>query len=155
MDNIINKDIIDLLPHGEPFIFVDKIISVDGLNKITASRTINKNASYLKGHFPENPILPGVLLVESMAQTAGVICSYGASAGKKISSECNIYFLTRIVDIRFKHPVFPGSTLILKAEILNTFNDVVKTRVEAEVDGKIVAEGELVLSKTKQKRSQQ
>lgn len=149
MDSIINKDITELLPHGKSFIFLDKIISVDGPNKIIASRTINKNDSYLKGHFPGNPLLPGVLLVESMAQTAGIICSYSSSRKDKISNKPDIYFLTRIVHMRFKHPVYPGDTLILKAEILNTFSNVIKTRVEAAVDGKLVAEGELVLSKSK------
>jgi 3-hydroxyacyl-[acyl-carrier-protein] dehydratase len=143
MDNIVNKTITDLLPHREPFIFLDKVVSMEGLNRITATRTIKKNDYYLKGHFPGYPILPGVLLVESMAQTAGILCSQNLSK----DNNQDIYFLTKITDVKFKHPVLPGSTLLLKAEILNVFNNTVKTRVEAEVNGMIVAEGELVFVK--------
>ena len=143
MTKISDKSITDLLPHREPFIFLDKVVSMEGLNKITATRTIKETDNYLKGHFPGYPILPGVLIVESMAQTAGILCSQNLSKG----NTQEIYFLTRIIDIRFKSPVMPGNVLLLKAEILDIFNNTIKTRVEAEVNGAIVAEGELVFVK--------
>ena len=72
MQQAANKDIKELLPHRPPFLFIDKVLSIVG-NKITATRTIKKDEQYLKGHFPGNPIVPGVLIIESMAQAAGII----------------------------------------------------------------------------------
>ena len=146
MENLINKDITELLPHRKPFLFIDKVISIEGMNKIVAEKKINKDEDYLKGHFPGNPIVPGVLIVESMAQASGLIYAYNIGELK------DVYFLSRISDIKFKHPVFPGDTLIIKAEILGHFDQAVKTHAWCEVNGKVVAEGELVLSKLKGER---
>ena len=144
-----NKKITELLPHRQPFLFIDRVISVEGTHKITASRTIKKDESYLKGHFPDNPIVPGVLLVESMAQAAGIISSYNLESARVFTVEPAVYFLSHIAYMKFKHPVYPEDTLIIKAEILRCFGDSVKVSVEGEVGGKVVIEGELVVSKQK------
>ena len=143
MENLLNKDITEILPHRKPFLFIDKIISIEGSEKITAEKKIGKEEDYLKGHFPGNPIVPGVIILESMAQASGVIAAYNTG------ELGDLYFLSRISDIKFRHPVFPGDTLIIKAEILGRFDQAVKTYSRCEVNGKIVAEGELVLSKQK------
>ena len=143
MENLLNKDITELLPHRKPFLFIDRIISVENSDKIKAERRIAEDEGYLEGHFPGNPIVPGVLILECMAQASGIIAAYNTG---KIGG---IYFLSRISDIRFKHPVLPGDTLIIKAEILGRFDQTVKTHACCEVGGKVVAEGELVLSKQK------
>lgn len=141
MENLLNKDITELLPHRKPFLFIDKVISIEGTNKIVAEKKISVEEDYLKGHFPGNPIVPGVLIVESMAQASGIISAYN------LGELQDVYFLSRISDLKFRHPVFPGDTLIIKAEILGRFDRAVKTRAYCEVNGKIVAEGELVLTK--------
>lgn len=143
MDNLINKDITELLPHRKPFLFIDRIISIEGVNKIVAEKKVNKDEDYLKGHFPGRPIVPGVLILESMAQASGIISAYSTGESK------DVYFLSRISDIKFKHPVLPGDTLIIKAEVLGRFGQAVKTYSCCQVNGKVVAEGELVLSKQK------
>jgi beta-hydroxyacyl-ACP dehydratase FabZ len=146
VENLLNKNITELLPHRKPFLFIDRVISIEGKNKIVAEKKVNKEEDYLKGHFPGNPIVPGVLIVESMAQASGIISAYS------LGELQDLYFLSRISDIKFKHPVFPGDTLIIRAEVLGHFDQAVKTRACCEVNGRIVAEGELVLSKMEGKR---
>lgn len=141
MENLLNKNITELLPHRKPFLFIDRIISIEGTNKIVAEKKINKKEDYLKGHFPGNPIVPGVLIIESMAQASGIISAYNSGELR------DIYFLSRVSDVKFNHPVLPGDTLIIKVEILGRFDRAIKTHVCCEVNGKIVAEGELVLAK--------
>ncbi len=143
MKDLLNKNITELLPHRKPFLFIDRVVSIEGTNKIVAEKKINKDDDYLKGHFPGNPIVPGVLIVESMAQASGIISAYNLGESQ------DTYFLSRISDVRFRHPVFPGDTLIINAEILDHFGEVVKTHAWCEVSGRVVAEGELVLSKQK------
>lgn len=143
MENPCNKDITELLPHRKPFLFIDKVVSIEGSNKIVAQKKINKDDDYFKGHFPGNPIVPGVLIVESMAQASGIICAYNHGEAQ------DIYFLSSISNVRFRHPVFPGDTLIVKAEVLARFGQAVKTSVECVVNNTVVAEGELVLSQKK------
>ncbi len=143
MENLLNKDIRELLPHREPFIFIDKVVFADR-GRVTASKYIKKDEAYFKGHFPGKPLVPGVLIVESMAQASGVACV----------SYCNdlkdpgVYFLSRIFDIKFKYPVFPGDTLFIKSEVVQRFDVFFKVQASCEVNGKVVAEGELVLTKT-------
>ena len=141
MERLLNKNITELLPHREPFLFIDKVISIEGKNKIVAEKKISVEEYYFKGHFPGNPIVPGVLIAECMAQASGIISAYNMDEVK------SIYFLSRISDLKFKHPVFPGDTLIIKAEVIGQFDQAIKTSVSCEVNGKIVAEGELVLTK--------
>lgn len=141
MENLLNKNITELLPHRKPFLFLDRIISIEGKNKIIAEKKVSKDEDYLKGHFPGNPIVPGVLIVESMAQASGIISAFNMGEIR------NIYFLSRISDLKFKQPVLPGDTLVIKAEIIGQFDQAVKTSVCCEVNGKTVAEGELILTK--------
>lgn len=143
MENLLNKNITELLPHRKPFLFIDRIISIEGKNKIVAEKKVTKEEEYLKGHFPGNPIVPGVLIVESMAQASGIISAYN------LDELQDVYFLSRISDVKFRHPVFPGDTLTIRAEILGHFDQAVKTRAYCEVKGRVVAEGELILSKQK------
>lgn len=143
MENPCNKDITELLPHRKPFLFIDKVLSIEGLNKIVAQKKINTDDDYFKGHFPGNPIVPGVLIVESMAQASGIICAYNQGEAQ------DIYFLSSISNVRFRHPVFPGDTLTVRAEVLARFGQTVKTSVECVVNNTVVAEGELVLSQKK------
>lgn len=144
MENLLNKDITELLPHRKPFLFIDKVIALEGENKIVAEKKIKKEEQYLEGHFPGNPIVPGVLLVESMAQASGIITAYNKGTAQ------DIYFLSRITEMKFTQPVLPGDTLIIKAEIIGSFDQMAKTHVCCEVNGKIVAEGELILAKKKE-----
>jgi len=148
MKKLLDKKITELLPHREPFLFVDKILFINNA-KIVTSRTINANEGYLKGHFPDNPIVPGVLIVESMAQTAGLILAHEFNSKKNNAKHMDILYLSRITDIKLKASVFPKETLIVSAELLGQFAGSAKFSVKGEVKGKIVAEGELILSRKK------
>ena len=150
MENLINKDIRELIPHREPFIFIDKVMSAES-GLVVASKYIKKDEAYFKGHFPGNPLVPGVLIVESMAQTSGIACALYCNEQKDVSMKpSGAYFLSRISDVKFKHPVLPRDTLIIKAKVLQYFDPLFKIQVSCEVSGRIVAEGELVLSKQKE-----
>jgi 3-hydroxymyristoyl/3-hydroxydecanoyl-(acyl carrier protein) dehydratase len=149
VEDLIHKDIEKLLPHREPFLFVDKVLSI-GSDGVTASKYLDMNAEYFKGHFPGRPLMPGVLMIESMAQTSGIACAAYFNARQQTSSEHpEMYFLSRVSDMRFKQPVFPGSTLIIKAQVTRYFEPFVVTHVSCKTNDNIVAEGELVLSKQK------
>ena len=84
MENLINKDIRELIPHREPFIFIDKVISAES-GLVVALKYIKKDEAYFKGHFPGNPLVPGVLIVESMAQTSGIACALYCNEQKDVS----------------------------------------------------------------------
>jgi len=142
VENLLNKNITELLPHRKPFLFIDKVISITE-NNVIAEKKVMQDEEYFKGHFPKNPIVPGVLIVESMAQASGIVA---AQSNDRLQ---DIYFLSRITDVKFKHPVYPGDTLIIKVDILGRFDQAVKTHAYCEVGGKVVAEGELVLTKKK------
>ena len=149
MENLLNKDIRELIPHREPFIFIDKILSAEP-GYVIALKDVKKDEGYLKGHFPGMPLVPGVLLVESMAQASGIACASCASEQMDLPSKHSvIYFLSRISDIKFKHTVLPGDVLTVKAKVVHSFEPFFRTQVSCEVNGRIVAEGELVLTKQK------
>jgi 3-hydroxyacyl-[acyl-carrier-protein] dehydratase len=147
VEDLLNKDIRKLIPHREPFIFIDRVISVES-GLVVASKYIKKDEEYFKGHFPGNPLMPGVLIVESMAQTSGIACALYSNEQKDASlRHCEVYFLSRISDVKFKSPVLPGDTLTIKAKVIECFANFFKTTVICEVEGRNVAEGELVLTK--------
>ncbi|MDP3696880.1 MAG: 3-hydroxyacyl-ACP dehydratase FabZ [Candidatus Taylorbacteria bacterium] len=149
VENLLNKDIRDLIPHREPFIFIDKVLSVES-GCIIASKYIKKDEEYFKGHFPGQPIVPGVLIIESMAQTSGIACALYLNKQKSHSSKnSELYFLSRISDVKFKRAVLPGDTLVIKSNVLQYFDPLFKVQVSCEVNGEVVVEGELVLTKQK------
>ncbi|MBF0569804.1 MAG: 3-hydroxyacyl-ACP dehydratase FabZ [Candidatus Omnitrophica bacterium] len=141
MDDLLRKNIRDILPHREPFIFIDKVLEA-GPGSVVASKTIKGDEDYFKGHFPGRPLMPGVLIVECMAQAAGLACS---TLGEETQGA--LFFLSRIADVKFKRPVMPGSTLVLRAQVADKFPPFYKVSVTCEVGEKAVAEGEIVLTK--------
>lgn len=147
MENLLNKDILELLPHRAPFLFIDKVVSVES-GCVTALKHIKKNEEYFKGHFPGKPLVPGVLIVESMAQASGIACAVYLNKQKDtIKKYPGVYFLSRISDIKFKYPVLPGDTLIIRSEVTRYFAPFFKVQTSCKVNDEIVAEGELVLTR--------
>jgi 3-hydroxyacyl-[acyl-carrier-protein] dehydratase len=134
------KEIINILPHSYPFLLVDRIIEMDPGKRIVGIKNVTYNEPFFPGHFPGRPIMPGVLIVEAMAQTAGVL------AFKSMPKEERgkpVYFLG-IDNVRFRKPVVPGDQLRLELEITKHRQSIWGFKGKALVDGKLVAEAELL-----------
>ena len=128
----------DSLPHNYPFRFLDRVLELSA-QKGSAVKNISVNEAFFKGHFRENPIMPGVLIVEAMAQLAGLVMNFGKKEG-------GIAYLAQIKDMRFRKPVAPGDQLRLVAETKQNFERLASFSVTAFADNKVVAEGELVMA---------
>ena len=131
--------IMKLLPHRYPFLLIDKMYDVNGEDSGSAIKNVTMNEPFFQGHFPSSPVMPGVLLVEAMAQTAGamVLENQGdQDAGKLV-------FFMSIDKARFRRPVVPGDQVHFHAKLMQKRPPVWKYSVEAHVDGKKVAEAEI------------
>lgn len=132
-----NIEIQGIIPHRYPFLLVDKIIEIEPGKRAVGIKNVTVNEPFFQGHFPGNPIMPGVLIVEALAQTAGIATAIQEEGKGKLG------LFASIEQLKFKNPVIPGDTLRLEAEILTNRMGVVKAKVKATVDGKMAAEGEI------------
>jgi 3-hydroxyacyl-[acyl-carrier-protein] dehydratase len=133
------RRIMQLLPHRYPFLLIDRIVDMDGEQSAVGIKNVTINESFFAGHFPGNPIMPGVLLIEGMAQTAGalVLSHLGASEEGKL-----VYFMS-IDKARFRKPVLPGHVVRFHVRLLQKRPPVWKFAAEARVDGTVFAEAEI------------
>ena len=132
------KEILDLLPHRYPFLMVDRIVAMKSDESAIGIKHVTFNEPQFQGHFPGQPVFPGVLLIEGMAQTAGALCVWAGLTGKAKS----VYFLT-IDKAKFRQPVVPGDRVEFHMTKLSQRRTMWWYRGEAKVDGKIVCEAEL------------
>ncbi|MCP4748476.1 MAG: beta-hydroxyacyl-ACP dehydratase [Desulfobacteraceae bacterium] len=140
-----HPDIIrQILPHRKPFCFVDEIISYDEQKDITASVYLAADMVFFAGHFPGNPIMPGVLVTEALAQTAGLLA--GLQQSGEYENNRSFYFLAS-TDIKYLHPATPGQTLILQATLEKSFGGLFRFKVKARVEDKLIASGNLSLAR--------
>jgi 3-hydroxyacyl-[acyl-carrier-protein] dehydratase len=138
------REILKLLPHRYPFLLIDRIIEIDGDNSAIGIKNVTANEPHFTGHFPDQPIMPGVLLVEGMAQTAGAICTRKNGGGNNL-----VYFMT-IDNARFRKPVVPGDRVEFHVVKLKQRGNIWKFHCDAKVDGQLVAEadiGAMIISK--------
>lgn len=146
-----NIDIRKIIPHRYPFLLVDKVIEIDPGKKAVGIKNVTANEPFFQGHFPEYPIMPGVLIVEALAQTAGIaVNAEAAQTGG--DGEAKLGVFASIDEMKFKKQVLPGDTLRLEAEILSSKMGVVKAKVKATVDDKVAAEGEIRFAMTPVKK---
>jgi 3-hydroxyacyl-[acyl-carrier-protein] dehydratase len=131
--------ILEILPHRYPFLLVDKIVEIDGDNSAIGIKNVTANEPHFQGHFPSQPVMPGVLMIEGMAQTAGAICVAAREAGNKPKL---VYFMT-IDKVKFRKPVGPGDVLEYHVRKLRQRANMWWFGAEAKVDGVKVAEAEL------------
>ncbi len=132
--------ILKQLPHRYPFLLVDRVLEIDKGKTIKALKNVTMNEPFFEGHFPHRPVMPGVLMLEALAQAAALLSfdALGASPNDQM-----IYYFAGIDGARFKRPVEPGDQLILEAELLRMKAGIFKFKTRATVDGELAVEAEL------------
>ena len=133
------KDISSLLPHKEPMLLIDELININKLHSATAIMNVRKNAFYVDGHFPDNPVLPGVLIVEAFGQAAAALTAHGID---KKEYENKLVYLMSVEKARFRNPVIPNCKLELKIEAIRSHGRVWKYKGDAFVEGKKMADAQ-------------
>ena len=133
------KEIIKLLPHREPMLLIDELINIKKLFSATAIVNVKKDSFFVQGHFPGNPVMPGVLIVEAFGQAAAALTADGID---KKAYENKLVFLMGIEKARFRNPVIPDCKLELKIQAIRTHGRVWKYKGDAFVDGKKMADAQ-------------
>ncbi len=134
-------EILKLLPHRYPFLLVDRVLSMEKGKTIQALKNVTINEPFFNGHFPHRPVMPGVLMLEAMAQAAALLAFDIAGAAPDDKS---VYYFAGIDAARFKRPVEPGDQLIMDVELLRMKSGIFKFKGVTRVDGNIVCEAELM-----------
>ncbi|MES2000620.1 MAG: 3-hydroxyacyl-ACP dehydratase FabZ [Pseudomonadota bacterium] len=135
------NEIMAYLPHRFPFLLVDRVLTLEKGKNIVAVKNVSMNEPFFPGHFPKHPVMPGVLILEALAQAAALLSF--KSVGDAPNPDAVVYF-AGIDGARFKKPVVPGDQLILHVEILRNLKGIWKYGTYAEVDGQRVAEAEMM-----------
>jgi 3-hydroxyacyl-[acyl-carrier-protein] dehydratase len=136
------EQILEKLPHAYPFQMIDRILEIEPGKKAVALKNVSLDEPHFSGHFPGDPVMPGILILEALAQTGGVAFhSQDETEGRGIP------FLAGIEEFRLKKNVIPGDQVILEAEVLHIFSNLAKVKVLAKVGEEVVAEGVLILAK--------
>jgi UDP-3-O-[3-hydroxymyristoyl] N-acetylglucosamine deacetylase/3-hydroxyacyl-[acyl-carrier-protein] dehydratase len=132
------EEIMKVLPHRYPFLLIDRILEIEGKQRIVGIKNVTINEPFFQGHFPGHPIMPGVLIIEAMAQVGGMLLMGGiGEADQKV-----VYFMS-LDNVRFRKPVKPGDQLRLELDVIQIRGAVCKMRGVAKVDGELVAEAEM------------
>lgn len=140
------KQIREYLPHRYPFLLVDRVLELKEGESIVAYKNITVNEAIFNGHFPDIPVFPGVLIIEAMAQAAGIL---GFKTMNKKPQDGSIYYFVGADDVRFKRPVVPGDQLRLEARILSEKRGIWKFECRALVDGELASEGTILCADRK------
>jgi 3-hydroxyacyl-[acyl-carrier-protein] dehydratase len=135
------REILEYLPHRYPFLLLDRVVSCEPGKNIVAVKNVAIGEPFFQGHFPENPIMPGVMILEAMAQAAAIL------SFKTLSYESTrnlVYYFVGIDNARFKRPVVPGDQLVLDVTMLRIVRGIGKFAAVARVEGALVTEAELL-----------
>jgi len=130
-----------LLPHRYPFLLVDRIVELEVNKRVVGVKCVTANEQFFTGHFPGHPVMPGVLILEALAQCSAIMALTAVPEDKR---KDNVIYFMAIDGARFRKPVVPGDRLELHCEMLRNKGTLVKTKGEARVDGQVVAEGEFM-----------
>ena len=140
------EDIMELLPHRYPFLLVDRVTELEPGKRVVGIKNVTYNEPFFPGHFPGKPIMPGVLIVEAMAQVGGVLARLSKQQnGIEAKDKDAVYFMA-IDKVKFRRPVLPGDQIVFDVEVLRSGSRVWKVAGKARVDEKVVAQAELVAS---------
>ncbi|TXH00566.1 MAG: 3-hydroxyacyl-ACP dehydratase FabZ [Rhodocyclaceae bacterium] len=138
------KEILEYLPHRYPFLLVDRVLEVVPGQSIHAYKNITINEPFFVGHFPHHPVMPGVLIMEALAQAAGIL---SFKSEDKKPTETDVFYFAGIDEARFKRPVMPGDQLHLHVQLERQMRGVWKFYGEAKVDGQLAASAKLMCAK--------
>lgn len=131
------------IPHRYPFLLIDRVLEVEVGKRIRMLKNVTINEPFFTGHFPEFPVMPGVLIIEAMAQSAGILSVL--TSGPKKDNE--LYFFAAIDNAKFKRQVIPGDALHIEVELLKVTRGIGKYRAQALVDGVIAAQADILIAK--------
>ena len=140
------KEIREYLPHRYPFLLVDRVTELNLGDSIVAYKNVTVNEPFFNGHFPDHPVMPGVLVIEAMAQAAGIL---GFKTMDKTPQDGSIYYFVGSDKLRFKRPVVPGDKLQLDAAIVSEKRGIWKFDCRASVDGQLVASATILCAARK------
>ena len=135
-----------LLPHRYPFLLVDRVVEFEPNTRVLAYKNVTVNEPFFNGHFPDNPIMPGVLIIEALAQAAGVL---GFKSQEKKPKDGYLYYFVGADDVRLKRPVVPGDKLMLEASIVTSKRGIYKFDCRASVDGELVGTAVIMCAESK------
>lgn len=135
------NEIREYLPHRFPFLLVDRVVELNLGESIVAYKNMSVSESIFQGHFPNHPVFPGVMIIEAMAQTAGIL---GFKTMDKKPSDGSIYLFAGADNVRFKRQVVPGDQLMMRAKVLNEKRGIWKFECEATVDGELAAKANIL-----------
>ena len=138
------KEILQYLPHRYPFLLIDRMLEVEPGVRARGLKNVTMNEPFFPGHFPHHPVLPGVLIMEALAQAAGILSFKSMGSLPDANS---VFYFVGIDNARFKKPVTAGDQLHLHVEITRQMRGIWKYKAEAKVDGEVVAEAELMCAK--------
>lgn len=133
------EKILSLLPHRYPFLLVDRVLEVQGTQKIVGLKNVTFNEPFFQGHFPSHPVMPGVLIVEAMAQTGGLLLMEQIP-----DREAKVVYFMALDNVKFRKPVVPGDQLRMEVEMIQFRGKVARMKGTAFVDGKVAAEAEML-----------
>ncbi|MGB9093034.1 MAG: 3-hydroxyacyl-ACP dehydratase FabZ [Gallionella sp.] len=134
-------EILELLPHRYPFLLIDRVTSMEPDKSIVALKNVTINEPFFPGHYPHHPVMPGVLIIEAMAQAAALLSFKSMGVG---ANEKSVYYFAGIDGARFKRPVSPGDQMVIKVSLIRSMRGLFKFSGVVEVDGQLAAEAELM-----------
>lgn len=135
------QEIMDILPHRYPFLLVDKILEMEMGKRIVGIKNVTMNEPFFQGHFPGRPIMPGVLIIEAMAQTGGVLALKSVPPGEVKNK---VILFMSIDKAKFRKPVIPGDQLRFEIDVIRQRSNIMSLKAQALVDGAVAAEAEMM-----------
>jgi 3-hydroxyacyl-[acyl-carrier-protein] dehydratase len=134
----------ELLPHRYPFLLVDRVLELEPNQRVLAVKNVTIHEPFFQGHFPGHPVMPGVLVLEALAQAGGLLTQLSAAAAGAVSGEEKLFYLVKIDNARFSRMVVPGDQLMLEVKLKRMIRNMAMYECTASVDGKTVASADIL-----------